>query len=173
MIIVLFNRTDSLSCLNIRYCYHYYYCYYYYYYYYYYSNVLATHKPEIMNSRHKLLTYIKHVNKMQRPICASLTMSESTLLIAFHCLFSYSFYFIRLTALLQSSQIDKLMYTPMLFIASLRCLTCRDFDFFVSLFPLPFNLFDYLRSCRKKPQIRVCVNSISHKAFLFFNSPQA
>ena len=54
-------------------------------------------------------------------------MSESN---SSHCLlsiacFPYSFYFIRLTALLQSSQIEQLIYIPVFFIASLRCLTLK------------------------------------------------
>ena len=87
---------------------------------------------------------------MQRPICASLTMSESTLLIVYFPSLVFHILFI-----LQSSQIDQLIYIPMLFIASLICLTCKDFDFFVSLFPLPFNLCDNLRSW-KKPDSCVC-----------------
>ena len=83
---------------------------------------------------------------MQRPIRASLTMSESTLLIVCFPSLVFHILFILLVSLLQSSQINQLIYIPMLFIPSLRCLTCRDFDFFVSLFPLPFNLFDNLRS---------------------------
>jgi len=101
-----------------------------------------------------LYIFIKHVNIMQRPICASLTMSESTLLIVCFPTLVFHILLILFVSLLQYSQIDHLIYTLMLYIASLRCLTETLISFCLFI-PLPFNLFDNLRSW-KKPDSCVC-----------------
>ena len=62
---------------------------------------------------------------MQRAICASLTMSESTLIIVCFPSLVFHILFILFVSLLQSSQIDQLIYIPMLSIASLRCFTLK------------------------------------------------
>ena len=59
---------------------------------------------------------------MQRPICASLAMSKSTLLIVcFPSLVFHILFILFVSPRLQSSLTDKLIYIPMLCIASLRC----------------------------------------------------
>ena len=79
---------------------------------------------------------------MQSPICASLTMSESTLLVVCYCLYTCVL-FILFVSPLQSSQIDQLIYISMLYISSMRCLTETLFKVQISLVQL------FCWSCRK------------------------
>ena len=75
---------------------------------------------------------------MQSPICASLTMSESTLLVVCYCLYTcIFFYFIRLTATIFTDQPAHIYLNALYFINEV---SHRDFDlspnFFGSTVPL-------------------------------------